>query len=193
MWCNLNIVELRDYFLKHTFVIGGAKSGKSGFALNLAEKYLVKPHSQGLFIATATVTDDEMAQRIERHKKERHGHWITVEEPLEVARVIRDVGHGYAVILLDCLTLWVSNVLFMDKDSFETRCAELCAAIKGADCPVVVVANEVGLGIVPMDPVSRQFRDMAGVLNQRMATCCDEVYFVVAGLPMPIKTFAQSG
>ncbi len=177
---------VKELVLRHIFVIGGAKSGKSRFALATAEKMLEDTGAKGLFIATATVTDEEMALRIKRHQKERQGHWVTVEEPLEVAQVISKASQ-YGVIVLDCLTLWVSNVLFQDKDSFECRSSDLCVAIKGASCPVILVSNEVGMGIVPMDPVSRAFRDMAGRLNQRIAAICDDVYLVAAGLPLMLK------
>lgn len=163
-------------------VLGGAKSGKSAFALRLGEGYEAKR----AFVATAQALDQEMAERIQIHKIERADRWDTFEEPLDVADLIRSIQRDYEVILIDCLTLWTSNVLFANRD-FGLESKLLIDALRETSSQVIVVSNEVGLGIVPENRLARQFRDYAGTLNSAIASLSEAVYFVVAGIPLKIK------
>jgi len=174
---------------KLIFITGGARSGKSAFALKLAESI----HGKRLYLATAEALDNEMLQRIKRHKKERGNNWKTIEEPLKIADVIKK-NMGYDVILLDCLTIWLSNLianyglLITNLDSqIAKHIISLVSACKKTKANIIVVSNEVGLGIVPDNPLARRFRDIAGISNQKMAEAADEVYFVVSGVEMRLK------
>jgi adenosylcobinamide kinase/adenosylcobinamide-phosphate guanylyltransferase len=167
------------------FITGGARSGKSAFAEKLADGLSGKR----AYIATAQALDPEMAARIERHRQGRAHAWDTYEEPLAVADLLRKLSGRYQTVLLDCLTLWLSNIMAHSEGDGDitARSEELVAAIKGFGSGCIVVSNEVGLGIVPDNPLARQFRDCAGVLNQKMAKIADEAYFMAAGIPMKIK------
>ncbi len=170
---------------KIILVIGGAKSGKSTFALNKASAFPGKK----AYVATAQPLDHEMAERIERHKAQRGKDWDTYEEPEEIARVLRQVGQGdYSVAVLDCLTLWLSNLLLGSGD-LEPEVAAFLSYLKSGGCStgLFIVSNEVGMGIVPDNSLSRKFRDHAGYLNQQVASIADEVYLVTAGIPLRIK------
>ena len=170
------------------FILGGARSGKSNFALKLAESIKGKR----LYIATAEALDEEMEERIKKHKKERGNNWTTIEEPIKIADVIKK-NKKYDVILLDCLTLWISNLMHKEargkgqgargKKNIETL-MNTCANSK---TNIIIVSNEVGMGIVPDNPLARQFRDIAGFANQKIADAADEVYFMVSGIPMRMK------
>ena len=171
---------------KIIFITGGARSGKSGFGLSLAEKH------GGLmtYIATAQARDPEMEERISRHKEARGPLWESVEEPLEIAKALLGIGGGTVVI--DCLTLWLSNL--MEKsgvDGFEDRSSTealaLANALKNFRGVAIVVSNELGSGIVPLAPAARAFRDGAGRVNQIIAQASDEAYLVAAGLPVRLK------
>jgi adenosylcobinamide kinase / adenosylcobinamide-phosphate guanylyltransferase len=171
-----------------TLVIGGARSGKSRFAQSLCAGPLVA------YIATARAEDDEMRGRIERHRAERPEHWITIEEPLDLARAAREAAAYADIVLIDCLTVWLSNLMWERRDASMEE-MESCAAaqIEGiagvaADTDVVVVSNEVGAGIVPENAVARRFRDLQGFVNQRSAARADRVFLTVAGIAVPIKT-----
>ena len=170
---------------KTYFVTGGARSGKSSYA----EKLALERGGKRAYIATAQAFDDEMAARIEKHRKDRGTAWDTYEEPLAVAELLGKLSGRYQVVLLDCLTLWLSNVMaHTDGDGpVISRGEELVRAVKGFDGSCIVVSNEVGLGIVPDNPLARKFRDFAGILNQKVARVADEVYFTVAGIPVKIK------
>jgi adenosylcobinamide kinase / adenosylcobinamide-phosphate guanylyltransferase len=169
--------------MKTILVLGGARSGKSTYSLRLANSLFDKP----LYIATAEAGDREMAERIRIHKQSRSRHWKCLEEPLDVASVIASAPRCDG-ILIDCMTLWVSNVLLKEGEkAFAKREKELLAALRKARCPVIIVSNEVGLGIVPEHVLGRKFRDMAGRLNQDLAEFADTVVFVVSGLPMVLK------
>jgi len=171
------------------FILGGARSGKSVYALKLAESIV----GERLYLATAEVLDEEMAKRIKKHKKERGNNWTTIEEPINVADVIsRDKKHD--VILLDCLTLWISNLIHeesgvrsQESEVIDKTINQFASACKNSKINIIVVSNEVGLGIVPDNPLARQFRDIAGYANQKIAEAADEVYFVTAGIPMRMK------
>ena len=163
-----------------TFVIGGARSGKSRYAEGLLTAF----PPPWAYVATAEAGDEEMAARIEEHRTRRGGHWRTVEAPRELAAALEACA-GMPV-LVDCLTLWLSNLMLAEAD-IAAATARLEQALKAATAPVVLVANEVGLGIVPATPLARRFRDAQGVLNQRIAARADTVVLMVAGLPLAIK------
>jgi adenosylcobinamide kinase/adenosylcobinamide-phosphate guanylyltransferase len=167
------------------FIIGGARSGKSAFAENRACDWIGKR----AYLATAQALDPEMVERVERHRKDRGNKWDTYEEPLAVAELLRKLSGRYEVVLLDCLTLWMSNVMgHIDDDATVTeRSDKLVKAIEDYQGSCIVVSNEVGLGIVPDNPLARKFRDFAGMLNQKVAQSADEVYFIASGIPMKIK------
>jgi len=166
-----------------TLVLGGARSGKSRYA----ERLIEAAATRGTYIATAEPGDAEMMSRIEVHRTRRCGDfWHTVEAPLEVASVIAKEATTDRPLLVDCLTLWLSNLLLADK-CVETETRSLCAVLREAAGPIVLVANEVGLGLVPETPLGRRFRDAAGRLNQEIAALADRVIFVAAGLPLVLK------
>ncbi|MEM9751586.1 MAG: bifunctional adenosylcobinamide kinase/adenosylcobinamide-phosphate guanylyltransferase [Pseudomonadota bacterium] len=163
-------------------VLGGARSGKSRRALFLAESL----GARRVFIATAEALDEEMAARIARHKRERGSGWSTIEAPLDLVSALgRAAGEG-AVCVVDCLTLWLSNVMHHDGN-LEAETEKLRRAITSSAIPVVLVSNEVGLGLVPETPLGRAFRDAQGRLNQDVARICERVEFVAAGLPLTLK------
>jgi len=163
-------------------VLGGARSGKSRHAQGLAERI----DGRHVFVATAQAYDEEMRDRIARHRDDRDARWVTVEAPVALPRAVRDHGVAGAVLLVDCLTLWLSNLLLADAD-LEAAGADLVAAVTTVPAAVILVANEVGFGIVPDNALARRFRDAAGRLNQRLAAACDAADLVVAGLPLRLK------
>ncbi len=169
---------------KFVFVLGGARSGKSGLALKLAEGF---PGPRA-YIATAEALDSEMEERINNHKKDRGADWTTVEEPKDIeAKVdgLKDCG----VILIDCLTLWLTNLIEAGlSDAVIKEAAEkLAASCKRTEASVIAVSNELGLGIVPENPLSRRFRDLSGTINQLIANAAQEVFFVAAGIALKMK------
>ena len=165
---------------KVTLILGGARSGKSARALSFAS------NGPRTFIATAEALDQEMADRIAAHKAERGEGWDLVEAPLDLAGAIRTAAEPDRTIVADCLTLWLSNLMHHQKDlPIETRRLE--DSLRNARGHVVLVSNEIGLGLAPMEPLSRAFRDAQGRLNQTIAAAADRVEFVAAGLPMVLK------
>ncbi|MCP3941813.1 MAG: bifunctional adenosylcobinamide kinase/adenosylcobinamide-phosphate guanylyltransferase [Desulfobacteraceae bacterium] len=176
---------------KITLVIGGCRSGKSRSALNAANQIKggqIKGH-QKIFLATSVPMDPEMDKRVASHRAERGADWQTVEEPVEIHKSIEQVSQTADVILVDCLTLWTSNLLFAEYD--EAKIMEalglLIDALEKSLCPVFLVSNEVGYGIVPENFLARQFRDYAGLVNQKIAAMADRVILMVAGIEVPIK------
>jgi len=174
-----------EHAKKITFVIGGARSGKSSFALKCASD-ASDLSGKKAFIATAQAHDAEMNERIERHKLERGVVWDTFEEPLYPGRTLGEIRDAYDVIVVDCLTLWLSNIMLADKQ-IENEIETFCSSLLNVNCSLFIVSNEVGMGIVPENDLARRFRDMAGRLNQKTAAIADEVYLVVAGIPLRIK------
>lgn len=164
------------------FVIGGARSGKSRYAQARAEAAGSAP----VFIATAEAFDDEMRERIARHRADRDARWSTVEAPRDLPAAIEALNGAGAIVLVDCLTLWVSNLLLADAD-IRVAGRQLCDAIARFDGTLILVANEVGLGIVPDNALARAFRDSAGLLNQSVAEVVQEVVLLTAGLPLTLK------
>ena len=164
-------------------VLGGTRSGKSTYAETLA---LARPAPR-LYLATAEAGDAEMTERIRLHRVRRAQHWTTVEEPLDLPGTLRRHGGAQdATLLVDCLTLWLSNLMAAGRD-IEAATAELIAACDAVRGSLILVSNEVGLGIVPDNALARAFRDHAGRLNQAVAARADRVVFVAAGLPMVLK------
>ncbi|GFE76292.1 bifunctional adenosylcobinamide kinase/adenosylcobinamide-phosphate guanylyltransferase [Novosphingobium sp. TCA1] len=165
-----------------TLVLGGARSGKSRHAQALAEAV----PGRLVYIATAQALDDEMEARIARHREDRGPRWSTLEAPLDLAEGIGKAAGEADAVLVDCLTLWLSNLMLGDI-ALQPRFDGLCRAIAVCPKPVVLVANEVGLGIVPDTPLGRRFRDEAGRLNQQVAATVKHAVFVAAGLPLVLK------
>lgn len=163
-------------------VLGGARSGKSAYAQARCESV---PGSLA-YIATAQPFDAEMAARIARHKRERGARWHMLEAPMDLSAAIAQAAGEADALLVDCLTLWLSNLLLADADLMAARAA-LVDSVASCPVPLVLVANEVGLGIVPDNALARRFRDEAGWLNQAIAAACGEVVFVAAGLPLTLK------
>ncbi len=164
-----------------TLVLGGARSGKSAYA-----EALLASQTMPVYLATGQAGDAEMAARIAAHRQRRGVQWSTVEAPLDLAGALRAHAIAGRAVLVDCLTLWVSNLMGAGRDvAAETE--QLGAALPTLAAPVVFVANEVGLGIVPDNALARQFRDHAGRVNQRLAQLCQRVVFIAAGLPMVLK------
>ena len=160
---------------------GGARSGKSRHAEARARAFPGRP----VYIATAEALDEEMTERIARHRARRGNDWIEREVPLELSQALIETDGGGAR-LVDCLTLWLSNLLHAERD-WRTAVAGLAGTLKNQRSPVILVTNEVGLGIVPDNALARIYRDAAGIMNQTIAGIADEVEFIVAGLPMKLK------
>ncbi len=173
-----------------TLVLGGCRSGKSGYALDAANEMA---GDNKVYLATSVPADNEMEKRVARHQAERGADWQTVEEPVHIHKAIAGAGDRAGVILVDCLTLWTSNLLFQGEDEAGIMAAVdlLVSALNAAPCPVLLVSNEVGYGIVPENSLARQFRDMAGLVNQRVARAADRVILTVAGIGVQIKPVAH--
>jgi adenosylcobinamide kinase/adenosylcobinamide-phosphate guanylyltransferase len=170
----------------HTLILGGAKSGKSSLALELADR----AGGRRVFIATAQAGDGEMQERIRRHQAERGPEWSTVEEPIDLGAALQNADASDAVLVVDCLTLWLSNLLTVAQlpaEDIAAKGRELAALLPGLKGKVILVANEVGLGIVPDNALARLYRDLAGGLNQELAKVCGQVILVAAGLPVILK------
>jgi len=180
---------------KLTFILGGARSGKSSYAQRLAEKH----GGQVALIATATPSDEEMAVRIRNHQNDRPPGWITREIPWGVAAALKVDPLPADVILLDCLTLLVSNLLLHDGESgvneasaallLENEITTLLATVRNSRAMWIIISNEVGLGLVPPYPLGRIYRDLLGRTNQQVAAFADEVFWMVAGIPVPIDEY----
>jgi adenosylcobinamide kinase/adenosylcobinamide-phosphate guanylyltransferase len=167
-----------------TLVLGGARSGKSRFALGIHAA-----QARVVFVATALAGDEEMLERIERHRAERPGHWRTVEEPCELSGCVRDASANADAVIVDCLTVWVANLMLRgDPDEQVLKHAdELAALLALRPADVTLVSNEVGLGVHPATEDGRHFRDLLGTVNQRVAAAVDRVVLMVAGIPLIVK------
>jgi len=164
-------------------VTGGAKSGKTAYSLSLANRYEKK-----CYLATAEARDDEMRDRIAKHKKERGDEWETIEEPFHVNKIIREKGSEFDVILLDCITLWISNlILEFDEERISEEVQAFEEVLQSCSCSLVIVTNELGSGIVPENDLARKYRDIIGSVNQKIAKIADKVTLVVSGIPMLMK------
>ncbi len=167
---------------RSTFILGGARSGKSALAERLARESGLLLH----YIATGQAWDAEMRARIGQHQNRRGPEWTTIEAPIELTCAITPLDFDDNAILIDCLTLWVTNLMMAERD-MDAAFERLVSAIAGAKARIFIVSNEVGLGIVPDNAMARAFRDHAGRLHQKIAAVADEVYFVAAGLPLKMK------
>jgi adenosylcobinamide kinase/adenosylcobinamide-phosphate guanylyltransferase len=168
------------------YVTGGARSGKSSFALQLAAPYVKK-----VFLATAEPFDEEMVLRIGKHRDERGEHFTTVEEPLYLDHALRELPVDTEVVLLDCLTVWTGNLMHYaetkEEGEIEKRINLFLEVLRSPPCNIILVSNEVGMGIVPENALARRFRDIAGILNQRVASLATEAWLLCSGLPLRLK------
>lgn len=169
-----------------TLVLGGARSGKSAYAESFIEDHAARNGGGCVYLATAEAGDDEMAARIAAHRARRGSRWTTIEEPVALADALERAGRGGDAVLVDCLTLWLANLMARGRD-VDGESRRLAAALSGIAGPVALIANEVGLGIVPDNAEARAFRDHAGRLNQALAARADRVVLVTAGLPLVLK------
>ena len=171
---------------KIILILGGCRSGKSRHALQLARQYQGK---RNLFIATCVPADKEMKLRVARHQSERGKEWATLEIPIHLAGAIKTESPQADVILVDCLTLWMSNLIMetAKQDEIDTFVGHLTDALAASQCPVIIVSNEVGTGIVPDNALARRYRDAAGWMNQAVAGVADRVILTVAGIPVDVK------
>jgi adenosylcobinamide kinase/adenosylcobinamide-phosphate guanylyltransferase len=169
-----------------TLITGGARSGKSAHALALAMAY---PGSRRFFLATAEALDDEMRARIERHRADRTASFVTIEEPIIIASALESLDGRCDVVVIDCLTLWVSNLMAQSLDDAEiiAKGEDLATVLRSVSFGAVIVTGEVGSGIVPEHPSARRFRDLLGWINQRVARAADRVILMTAGYPLVIK------
>lgn len=172
-------------------VLGGCRSGKSNHALQLAENLGKKR----IFVATCVPQDTEMQVRVDRHRLERDDTWKTLEIPVDLVGTIRNHSPLAEVMLVDCLTLWLSNLLMRTRsvDQIRASIEELANAVKTAPNAIILVSNEVGAGIVPENQIARRYRDLAGWANQAMAAACNRVVWTVAGIPVTIKPLFEPG
>jgi adenosylcobinamide kinase/adenosylcobinamide-phosphate guanylyltransferase len=168
------------------FVLGGCRSGKSNYALNYANTHWQPPKC---FIATSEPLDHEMQVRIANHQKERGPDWHTIECPIKICDTIQKESQKYSGMLLDCITLWINNLMCRDMDgiSIKKQILLLIEGLKKTTCPILIVSNEVGMGIVPENAMARQYRDLVGYCNQQIALISEHVVFMVAGIPMTLK------
>jgi adenosylcobinamide kinase/adenosylcobinamide-phosphate guanylyltransferase len=162
-----------------TLITGGARSGKTRYALHGAGEQEVRT-----YIATAELLDDEMRQRAARHRHERGSGWRTIEEPFDIAPRIAELD---GVVVVDCLTMWLSNWMLRDEGQLERQIENLCSALRSSVCHVRAITNEVGYSIVPDNPLARRFQDWSGIMNQRVAGVADAVFLMVCGIPTWVK------
>ena len=170
-----------------TLVLGGARSGKSNWAESLIERQMDQMWDGATYLATATAGDVEMAERIRAHRERRGEQWRTVQEPLRLVEALHKHSDPVRPVLVDCLTLWLSNLMLSERDVAQEFLA-LTESLRSLAGPVVLVSNEVGLSIVPDNALARTFRDHAGRLNQQLAVRADYVVFIAAGLPITLKS-----
>ena len=169
--------------MAHELILGGVKSGKSSYG----ELRATLRDRQIVYVATAEGRDSEMQARILRHRKDRPEHWIVVEEPVNLADTIARYDSDQFCIIVDCLTLWISNLLALPDESFSREMDAFLSNLPSAKCDVIMISNETNLGVIPVGSLSRRFCDEAGLLHQRLATICTNVTLMVAGIPMAIK------
>jgi adenosylcobinamide kinase/adenosylcobinamide-phosphate guanylyltransferase len=172
--------------MRTTLILGGVRSGKSAYALAEGGRQ----EGARAFVATAEALDDEMALRVERHKKERGPAWETFEEPLGIAPLLDGIAERYSIIVVDCLTLWVSNLMHAGRQ-LDREFAALVPVLGRGGGRIYLVSNEVGMGIVPDSPLGRDYRDALGTLNKMIAQAAARVVLMVAGIPMEVKGGGQ--
>ncbi len=188
-----------DDIVRSELILGGQKSGKSRRAEMLAQAWLATPDHDAVLIATAQPFDDEMAERIARHQRDRAARvpgLVTVEEPLALAEALARLDASHRLLMVDCLTLWLTNQLMpahgpaLAVDDWPARQQQLCEQLTIARSPIVVVSNEIGLGVIPAAPQVRRFVDVLGQVNQAVAAVCARVTFMAAGCPLVVKGMA---
>lgn len=186
---------------KRSLVLGGVKSGKSRYAMQLANQYTSIPaHGEGVvFIATARADDDEMVKRIESHRQDRPAHWRVIEEPRALSECLKQLNNellgnastdkSVPVVLVDCLTLWLTQLCCepLTAEQLSDECNRLVQQVAQLNYPVILVSNELNMGVTPLGELSRRYCDAAGILHQSLASVCDSVTLVVAGLPLTLK------
>ena len=170
---------------KITFILGGVRSGKSELAIKLAKAN----YKRVAFVATCLGLDNEMRRRISRHKKSRPNHWQTFENPKDLGLLLKRMGTKFEVIIIDCLTIWLSNLVLkgIKEKAITQKLKETGAVLKKIKAASIIVSNEVGLGIVPENKLAREFRDIAGRMNQIVAENSDAVFFMISGIPWRVK------
>lgn len=168
-----------------TLILGGARSGKSGYAVELAKKKGEKV----VYLATCYPQDEEMRERIKLHRESRPKHWLTIEEGIDLPGAISNLDRSYHALIVDCITIHISNLMEkgMGLQQITAQVEKLCHEIKKMEFPVILVSNEVGGGIVPENKLAREFRDISGRINQILAQWADEVILMIAGLPLKLK------
>ncbi len=166
------------------YVSGGARSGKSSFALKCTEGYAKK-----VFLATAEPFDEEMVLRVKKHRAERGDTFDTIEEPLHLDKALRKIPDNAEVVIVDCLTVWAGNLLYKQGDEADilSHVDRLLDVLRNPPCTIILVSNEVGMGIVPDNAMAREFRDIAGIINQKVAGISTEAWFLCSGIPMRMK------
>ncbi len=169
---------------KITLITGGARSGKSRYALNIAAEYKNK-----VFLATAMAIDDEMAKRIQAHKEERDASYVTAEEPYDLAPVLKNIGSSIDCVIIDCITVWLGNLVYKHGDEIKEfeEVRDFLDHIGKCSADLIVVTNEVGTGIIPDNKLAREYRDYSGIINQKIASHADEVILMVSGQPLVVK------
>jgi len=188
-WFLFFLCELSGLFMSEkalTLISGGIKSGKSSWAQQQGEKI----SGTRAFIATAQALDDEMKNRIAKHRQSRGDAWVTFEEPKDLASLVDDISNRFDIILIDCLTIWLSNLLTiyrMDEEAAAQQIVGLSACFSRAASRLFVISNETGMGIIPADALSRLYQRLLGRLNSQVAAAADEVYLMVSGIPVKIK------
>lgn len=170
--------------MKH-LVLGGVRSGKSAFAQEQVSLSCLPV----CYIATSQVWDDEMATRVSAHQESRPSNWQLIEEPIELAKTLASLSQSGKAVIVECMTLWLTNLLCLDDEvRFEQETEAFLAAVEAFQGELVIVSSEVGLGVMPMNAMARRFADEAGLMNQKLAKLTDLVTLVAAGLPMPLKS-----
>ena len=166
------------------YVTGGARSGKSSFALSCAAQY-----KKRVFLATAEPFDDEMVARVQKHREERGSGFFTIEEPLHLDRALRKVPKDTEMVIVDCLTVWAGNLMHRleSNEAVMSHVERLLDVLQNPPCNIILVSNEVGMGIVPENAMAREFRDIAGIINQKVANVSTEAWLLCSGLPVKLK------
>ena len=178
----------QDSFDTAYLILGGARSGKSGYAEEIAKRNEDKLQQEVFYIATAIPFDSEMEERIERHKSDRPTHWKSIEEPIHLAKALKQNSGKDKVVLVDCLTLWLNNLLLKDDEaSLNAEIEEFLSCIDSLQGTVIFVSNEVGMGVIPMGNLSRKFVDESGRLHQHLAKKVEHILLMVAGIAMTVK------
>lgn len=185
-----------SYRGKLVFITGAARSGKSFFAEKMAKRLEEELGGEVTYIATCVPGDDEMRERVARHQARRPASWKTIEEPLNPVQVIKQLDKPRSIFLLDCLTLLVSNLILQpdiepNEEQILEKISDLAQVGYESNAHVIIVSNEVGWGIVPGDPLSRLYRDIIGRANQKIASCADEVYVTIAGIPIELNALTK--